>query len=372
MKKRRVLAAVGFVFFIAYAAVRVYFYVQSLPYLPLDDPDAGPVRIARSECFLAKVNKTGKLCPEPAVVAGDAASYLARARYFMEMEEHGKALADVDAVLVIDGDDAYAHHLAGRLAYTLQDIERADREMVAARRLRPGDPRIDTSYAMVLTGRRANAEALRVLSGVIARHPEYLFARWQRARLYSYLGECCGSGNFLAALPDFDVLIRQTAANTPLLAGRAHVLLALGRAKAAASDLTAALQLAPHRSPLIRNRATAYARAGMYEDAVKDLDALLATQDGTPIYPMLDNQRAQALMDRADAFVELHRYNEAAKDAVAAVTVGGKAAVLRAQVKLRRHGFPDVPLDGQVSDRMRQALSACFGLKSCYHELRAI
>jgi tetratricopeptide (TPR) repeat protein len=221
-------------------------------------------------------------------------------------------------------------------------------------------------------GRGANQEAKHILSKVIQQNPRYLYPRLQRAQVNVYLAECCWTGYWQPALADYNLLIYRAGPSVPLLASRAHVLLALNRAKKADADLTAALKLAPNRSDLIRDRAKVYAMEGRYEDAIAEFDSLLETQGGAPIHPMFGNDRAKVLMDRANVFFDMHRYEEATKDAIASVTTGGKPAVLRAQIMLRRHGFSDLPLDGQISDKMRQALSACFGLQSCISELRTI
>jgi len=338
---------------------------------PLDDPDAGPLHSQPSACFMAAINKKGAPCPVPDVTAHNAGSFVARARYFIGMQEFDKALADVDAALKIAPNDIELRHLAGRIAQTIGKAERAEQEFVALRKLRPHDPRINTSYAVMLMG-RANAQALRVLADVIDKHPDYLLARWERARLYSQLGDCCTIDYFVPAAADLAFLIQNTPPNATLRAMRANALSRLGHDKEAVVDLTAALEIMPGRSDLLQSRAKASAAAGFYELAAKDLDTLLEMQGTTPIYAMFENDRAKLLMDRAAALVELGRLSDAAKDAIAAVSLGGKKAVLRAQVMLRRHGFPDIPIDGQVSASLEQALSACFGLKACYHEMRAI
>ena len=337
----------------------------------LDDPDAGPLHGQPSACFLAAVNKSAKQCPVPDVKAGNAALFLARARFFIGMQEFDKALADVDAALAITPNDIEARHLAGRIAQTIGNHERAEQEFVALRKHKPDDPRINTSYAVMLSG-KANGQALRILTHVIEKNPDYLFARWERARLYSQLGVCCTIEYFVPAVADFAFLIQNTPPNATLRSMRANALSRLGHDKEAVVDLTVALELAPGRSDLLQSRAKASAAAGFHELTVKDLDALLEMQGNTPIYAMFENDRAKLLMDRAAALVELARFSDAAKDAIAAVSLGGKRAVLRAQLMLRRHGFPDIPVDGQASDALRQGLSACFALKACYQDMRAI
>ena len=53
---------------------------------------------------------------------------------------------------------------------------------------------------------------------------------------------------------------------------------------------------------------------------------------------------------------------------MSAIKVGGTPAILRAEVMLRRNGFPKVPIDGQQSPALRNALSECFALKACFQQ----
>ena len=109
------------------------------------------------------------------------------------------------------------------------------------------------------------------------------------------------------------------------------------------------------------------------ELALRDYDTLLTMDGGTPLYVMFDNDRAKLLAKRANVYVQLMRFNEAAGDMVAAISIGGTPAILRAQALLRRNGFSDVPLDGHDSPALRQALASCFGLDACFQGImRAI
>lgn len=348
--------------------------------LPAGDPGAGPLPMRRSACYIARHDKRGTPCPEPALagaganIADRVAAHLARAVFDIEMQEPDKALKEVDAAIALDGENIDARHLAARISLSKFDIDRAEREIVVARRLAPHDPRIGITYADVLVGRRANREAVGVLNQIIHEHPNDLFARDKRATLFTYLGECCSPGNYPVALNDYNYMIQHGAPDATLLARRAGVLVAIGRLEPAVSDLTEALGLSPDNALMLKLRAEAYAALGKDDLAVKDYDALLAeAAPGVPLHVLPYDMRAKVLVARGFSLVQLKRFGDAARDVIAAISVGGKPAILRAQVLLRRHGFPDVPIDGEASEKLQQALTACFGLKSCYQPvMRAI
>jgi tetratricopeptide (TPR) repeat protein len=151
-----------------------------------------------------------------------------------------------------------------------------------------------------------------------------------------------------------------------VLTERADVFLAVQRPSSAVADLSAALEREPDNTFLLKNRADAYARAGMDDLAVRDYDTLLATDHGTPIHVMFGNDRAKLLTKRAYSNVKLRHFDDAASDVITAISVGGIQAILRAQTMLRRNGFAEVPLDGQDSPTLRRALAACFGLDACF------
>ncbi|MBI1202083.1 MAG: hypothetical protein GC182_06185 [Rhodopseudomonas sp.] len=341
--------------------------------LPINDPGAARLSPGVSDCYRASLQPGGKQCAEPALAAADAsasdrvAAYLARAVFDIEMDKAQQALPEVDAALSVDADNVGARHLAARICLTIGDVDRAEREISIARRLAPNDPAIGTTYAAILIARQANREAVGVYDDIIRRHPNYLFARDQRAVLFTYLGECCARGNYSVALADLDYLIRHAAPNAELLARRAGVLAAVGKPADAVDDLTAAMRIGPDGELLKTSRAEYYARLGRDDLAVKDYDAVLAeASPGEPLYHFMPEQWTKLLVGRAFSLVRLNRLDDAANDVVKAIAVGGKPAILRAQVMLRRHGFPDVPINGQDSPKLRQALSACFGLMSCY------
>ena len=327
------------------------------------DPGAGPITASRSPCLIAHLTKRDE-CPEPRLLSDNSApadrvaSRLARASYYVDIQEIEKALVETDAALAIDPDYTPARHLAARLSMVLGDGERAQRDAFLARKHAPDDPAIRTTYAIALQGRQANAESFTELTAIIKANPRFLFAREQRAELLmraSFFDNM--AFQYAVALEDYNYVIENGETTANLFASRARAFRGAGRPDSAAADLSSALKLEPDRYDLLTARADAYVGAQLDELAVKDFDVLLAMTAGSPLYAMSDGDRASLLAKRAGALVRLRQFEKATDDIVAALSAGGQSAVLRAQVFLRSNGFSDVVLDGKNSPALRAAIS---------------
>lgn len=108
------------------------------------------------------------------------------------------------------------------------------------------------------------------------------------------------------ALADFNaaialrVLPREDLARA--LLDRGVTLDEMGKSDAAISDYSAALDLAPHFSAALNNRANAYRRRGALEKAKQDYQASLINGNATPEYPLYGlGQIAEAQGDRKAA-----------------------------------------------------------------------
>jgi predicted Zn-dependent protease len=328
------------------------------------DAGAGPIRVHVTDCLIANRTHKGAPCAEPQLSqSGDKAqqlaSHLDRAWYFVDMQELEQARAEADAALGIDPNDLKTRHLAARLSLTLGDLPRAEADLERARKQAPDDPDIRTTYAIFLQSKPANLESLREFQAVILRHPSHLYAREQASDLLMRLGQ------YEVALANLNFIIERMP-STSLLVKRAEAFLALGRFQSAVADLSDAIKREPNDINLIVTRAEAYAHADLDEFALRDYDAVLATDHGKALYPLSNEDRAGILQKRAFSYVRLRRFDDAASDMISAVTMGGTGAILRMQVLLRRHGFSDVPLDGHESTALRKALTACFGINACF------
>jgi hypothetical protein len=73
----------------------------------------------------------------------------------------------------------------------------------------------------------------------------------------------------------------------------------------------------------------------------------------------------QLLVQRAVLLAKLGRTDDANRDLDTIVATGGKRALLRMQVYLRKNGFKDLPLDGERTAAFDQAVEACFINQAC-------
>ena len=336
---------------------------------PHKDFSAGPISMRMTPCLLAAKAHQGTPCPEPQVrsdgtAAEQVADHLARARYFIDLEDLPIAAAEADAAIVAESGSTSAHHLAARIALTTGDKARAESEIAIARAQAPDDPDVHATYAAVLEARPAPAEALAELNAVIAQKPDHIYARLERSAIHRQ------HDNPFAALVDLNFLIDTDPHNAIYLAMRADTMMKLGRPQEAVSDLTAALEINPRQFFLLADRARAHELAGDDSAAMDDLSTILGPVGGPPAYAVGGNQYARFLEQRAMILVRSHRLADAATDMINAITFGGRPAILRSQVLLRQNGFPEVPLDGKDSPQMHTAIEACFGLDSCFAAIK--
>jgi len=355
------ICAISIACFVALVATRAFALETNTQQ---SDFGAGPINIRVTACLVANRSHVGSPCPEPQVSqssdkAEQVASRIARAWYFLDMQQLEKARDEADLALAVDPDDVKARHLAARISLTLTDLPRAEADLEVALKQAPDDADVKTTHAIILQTKNASLQSMREFQAVIREHPDHLYAREQAALL------CMRFGWYEVVLANLNFVIERRV-TTKLLTERADAFLALDRPQSAAADLSAALKREPDNPFLMKARAEAYAKGGMHDLALRDYDALLATDRGTPIHVMFGDERAKLLTKRAFSYVKLRRFDNAADDVITAISLGGVQAILRAQVLLRRSGFSDIPLDGHDSPALRRALTACFGLDACF------
>jgi predicted Zn-dependent protease len=206
-------------------------------------------------------------------------------------------------------------------------------------------------------------DAVRLFDRILDEHPDHRFSREQRARLQLTLGFPD------KAKADLDVLIADKPRDLILLSLRANANMAAGNPKQAVADLTEALSASPDAFSLLITRAMANLLAGDDEATLADFNTLLGPVGGKPNYAIGGDQLAKYQMQRALILVRMKRFSDAATDAVNALNVGGRRSLLRAQIFLRSSGFPEIPLDGQLSEGLKRAMQACMGLNSCFEKI---
>ncbi|MFA6265755.1 MAG: hypothetical protein WC670_08590 [Pseudolabrys sp.] len=332
----------------------------------INDPGAGFVPAQIGPCLIANKTHKGPPCPEPQAKtdgnnAARVANRLDRAGWFIVMQDFAKARDEADLAIGIDGLSVPARLLRARLSMTLNDTVAAERDLAILRKQAPDNPDVMATAATLLLTKPADLEALREFHQIIVAHPDHLYSREQRARLALKMGRAD------AALADLNIILDARPGDSIARDLRAQAMQALGRDVAAVADIKAAQAEEPENFLRTVERADAYAKAERDELAVKDYDKVLTILDGgAPLYAMPDNMRAKLLVKRAYVLVHMRRFDRAAEDVVMAARVGGVPAALRAQIKLRRAGFADVPLDGKDSPELRKGLIACFGQNTCF------
>jgi tetratricopeptide (TPR) repeat protein len=331
-------------------------------------PEVGFVEMrGDAPCMLAKFGH-GQPCKLPELAAADtsvalqASARVSRARFYIDTGDKQGALVEAEEALKLTPDDVDVRHLVARLAMSVGDTGRAEREFAIALKQRPGDANIQASSATRLLLVNTE-EALGAFNKILSAHPGHRYSLQARAKLLMQLGPA------EAAIADLDVLLAGDHRDANLLALRATAGIAAGRPRQAVADLTEALEQFPGRYDLVSARALANEILGDDKAALADYEVLLGPIGGQPNYAISGDQLAKFRMQRAFVSVRLKRFADAAAEAVDALGAGGSRSLLRAQVFLRQNGFPETPLDGQPSERLRKVMQACMGLNSCFEKI---
>lgn len=330
---------------------------------------AGPIEPRSNPCLIAKLNpKLGPQC-EMLPVIGDAdpaqraAAHLKRAHAFIDLHDLRQARSEIDAGLAATPDDFDLLLLSARLAMSPADIRttdtaRAERDIRAAVRLRPSDSDARATFAVFLSGSASPEEGLNEFNAILKRDPSHEYSRVARAKLLQ------GFNRHREALIDLDALAVGPAASADHLRLRATSLMALDCPDEAIVDFTRVLTASPNDIIALTGRATAYEMIGADEQALADYDAILGPIGGQPRYALGGDKLGEYRQQRALLLARLKRVDDAAAEMISGLAAG-RASVLRAQVFLRRNGFPDLKLEGRDSPELRSAVRACFGLQLC-------
>ncbi len=332
------------------------------------DLGAGPVAMRVTPCLIAKASGQ-QPCPEPALPENNGtasvkiAAYLARAWFFIDLQQLQYAVKEIDAAIALAPNNPKVRHLSARVARSVGDLARAQGDIAIAMKLTPNDPDIRATHAELLEILPAPREALHEFDKIVAERPTHLYSRMKRAQLL------LNSGRPVAALRDLDFLVESDEQNADFLAMRGEANLAAGRPQKAVTDLSVALAIEPHQLILVARRALAYEHSGDDAAALKDYEEILGPVGGRPNYAIGGDMLGDLLRGRSRLLVRAGRFDDAATDAIAAVIAGGKPSVLKTQVFLRQHGFPEIPLDGRDSDELRKTLRVCYGLDGCSRQI---
>jgi tetratricopeptide (TPR) repeat protein len=323
--------------------------------------------VRSNSCLMAKYGH-GQPCQPPTLPDTKdnsqlAEGHLARAQFFIDLDELSQALHETDEALLLDPDRSAIRHLAARLDMSTGDYLRAEGDIAVALRQAPADADIVASHAALLELQNRPDEAMDIYNSILAEHPEHAFSRQARAKLL------LATDRPQQAVADLNVLLSGDDPDNTLWPLRARAYLQMNKPDLAIADYNKALTQHPNELDLVINRAFAYALAGNDTAALTDYEKVLGPLGAAPRYAIGGIQLAKYRMQRAFLLVHQKRFVDAASEMADALNAGGKPAVLRLQIFLRRNGFAQTPLDGRDSSELRQSLEACFGLNACFQKI---
>jgi tetratricopeptide (TPR) repeat protein len=363
MTKRAVLRLAIALF--AGAAGAVAGFADALAADPLGT--AGPFRsVGWGRCEAGVQAQFSGAC-DPAPVDPDlpaaerSQAHFERAIRLLSLVRMEQARQAVDAAIAADPNNVQARKLRARMNIPGNgDVALAD--INAGLLLAPTDSDLLATRAMLMCGRCDKAGPLHDANEAVRQNGRNTDALWIRARILAELGQLPAADDDLTRALE----IEPDYARARLL--RAQFRMRLGRLKEAAEDADRVIGGGGGNgggASALQVRALARAGLGDWSGAVADLTAIL----GAPGAPTTASPRMaffnELYIQRAIALVHLGRESEAMRDFETVIGLGGRPAILRMQVYLRGNGFPDVPLDGQRSQALDDAVKACFVNDAC-------
>lgn len=179
---------------------------------------------------------------------------------------YDKAMADLDAAIVLLPDFPNAYIYRGLVWAEVGMYDRAIADNVYAARLKPNDPMIYNNLGGVYEKKGDWDKAIENYDRAIQLRPDYAEAYYNRARAY------IGKQDEERALADYDQAIWLQPDLADAYGNRAILHLVRGRTDQAFSDLSSAIKLKPRDLIFWTNRANAYLTVEKYGDALSDFD----------------------------------------------------------------------------------------------------
>lgn len=287
-----------------------------------------------------------------------AEAHLKRAVALVSFLRMVQAAAAVDEALKADPKHADALVFRARLSMSQMRADAAERDLTVGLDRVPRNPYLLATRAEYLLDLGNLKSALSHVNQALHQRPDDVDMLWIRARTWMALQQRD------QAETDLDRALAIEPNEQRIRLFRAQLHLRRGEFERAIVNAEVLLKGRPDVSAL-EVRAMAYAELDRNAEAVADLTAILG-EPGTPSQasPQFPHFN-QLLVQRATLLVRLGRTVEASRDLDTIVAVGGKPALLRLQVLLRRNGFADLPLDGQRSAAFDSALQACVASQTC-------
>jgi tetratricopeptide (TPR) repeat protein len=330
---------------------------------------AGPFRtIGGATCAAGYIAQMQGKCDPPPVdqslsPAARSQAEVERALKLIALMRLVQAKQALDAAIALDPRNIAAYKLRARMAIP-GSLASAEVDVNAGLLLAPSDSDLLATRALLLrdhqdTDCTCMQRAKRDADDAIKANPKNADAFWIRAQIFRDLGKMD------AAEADLSQSLVLEPDHTRARMLRAQIRMMMDRAKEAADDASVVLEQNPADISALQLRAVVRAQFGDLAGAVDDLGAILGepgkVTNITPAAAMFGDLYLQ----RAILLVTVGRPDDAMRDLDTIAAIGGPQALLRLQVYLRGHGFPDVAIDGKRSESFDDAIKACFVDKAC-------
>jgi tetratricopeptide (TPR) repeat protein len=296
--------------------------------------------------------------PDGLPAAERAGAHMQRAKTLLALMRLEAAYEAVGEALKADPKNADALVLRVRLSMSQMMADAMLRDLNAGLLAAPGNPFLLASRAEYSLQMGDKPAALRDIAAALEKEPNDVDMLWIRARTRMALEQYDEAAKDLdRALSIEDVRrVRQS---------RAQLNLQRGHFDQAIADTTVLLESRPYDPSAIEVRAVAYTARGRDREAVDDLTVILGKPGepvtATPAFP----HQGQLFVQRAILLMRLDRADDARRDLDTITALGGKRALLRMQIFLRKNGFAEVAVDGQRGRVFDQALESCFINQAC-------
>ena len=194
-------------------------------------------------------------------------------------------------ILVSNSQKKVYFSYSGGPVFRLGAAPRPQAEITSPTRAAAGGPKAGAEFA----GRAAAQAARRDYLAAIADYTRAIelepkAAGYYRARAAARLAV----GQSLTAMADIDSALKLDPGNTDALMLRGEVALAMHEPAKAGADFDQVMKLAPGDSGLTTSIGLAYARAGLYEPAIRALDVWIAADPRDEDLPLVLNARCYA------------------------------------------------------------------------------
>ncbi|WP_426530770.1 tetratricopeptide repeat protein [Bradyrhizobium sp. McL0615] len=306
--------------------------------------------------------KQGACDPAPVDVAlpgpALARAHIERSVALLAQTRTEEALKAANAAVAIDPTSVSSLTFRGRLLSTLLKLDAAERDLNAALLIEPTNPVLLASRAEVLLHADKGLDALADITAAVAQRPDDTDMLLIKARIHMSRDQVDLAARDLERAVSLDPSDRRTRLM------KAQAQFRLGKFAGAVDDATKTLAISAGDLMARETRALALIALDRPAEAIEDLNAFLGPP-GQPTTVVALRHYREILLQRSLLLAQLGKREDSSRDIEVLMLSGGKQAILRVQLYLRRNGFPEVRIDGERDTDFDNTLRNCVLDRAC-------